>query len=245
MNADEQLADLGAADGGYAASADWFTQESGYLPPKGDQSWRELEAMRIVPAYEMFDAGQMESDDSVAREQAPESDSTGWGLKGVIFALFSVPVVTFAIVALTSPGILSAILQRMHWGEAGSLAKSAGAPVSTVQAPVPVPLAEREPPPQIRLGPVIDQGSSTAPAASMTPPPSQPAPAIGRDLSATLATNAIPDTNAVPEAAPKPSPRPVKRATRRNDPGTSGFYAMVAEPDGTLEYRYFPSHPSH
>jgi hypothetical protein len=26
--------------------------------------------------------------------------------------------------------------------------------------------------------------------------------------------------------------------------GTGGFYAMVAEPDGTLEYRYFRSKPS-
>ena len=252
MKAGEELAELDEPGGRYAALADQLTQESGYLPPQGDQSWRELEALRIVPAYEKLGAGETANDDPMEQEQNPESDSPGRGLKGVMFVLLMVPVIAFAIVALTSPGILPAVFLHAHWGGARAAANSPAAPASAVHvpSPVPAPVAERAPPPRPLPAPTIRP--SLNPAAVANAPAPVPAPPVEREpmrqSQSARATspnlNTAPATNATPAAAPKPSHRPAMRAVKHDNRGTSGFYAMVAEPDGTLEYRYFSSKPS-
>ena len=231
MKADEQQAESHTARDAFDVLADQFRQDGGYLPPQGDQSWREREALGIVAAYEDSTADATADEDSIQQEYARDSDSIGRGHAGMVFALFVVAVIAVVIVAFASPGILTAGFWRAHWSAANLTAKSAVAPASVADAPAPAPapLAQRAAPPQSQ------------------PALAQPTLAASPGLNTTPVANAAPDTNTMPEAAPKPSLRPAVPPTRRDaagDHGTGGFYAMVAGPDGTLEYKYFPSKPS-
>jgi hypothetical protein len=244
MKPDEQLAEMDERHGRYHIPADWFNQEGGYLVPQGDQSWREQEALRIVPAHEKFGAGQTANDDAAPSEQIPDSESGGHGLKGAIFALLAVPIVAFAIAALTSPGILSAVFRPAHRSEVSSISKSAGATANPMHAPAPALPAEPAASPQIRPAPATAPKPSTASTAPVMATQSPPGPDIGPELSAAPTINPAPDTNTVSEAASKPSTRPVPRAVGHFEPdehGRGGFYAKVIQPDGTLRNQYFAS----
>jgi hypothetical protein len=243
MKADEQLAKMDEPHGHYAGPADWFTQESGYLAPQGDQSWREQEALRIVPAHEKFDAGETANDEPAASEQDPDYVAGGRGFKGVIFALLAVPVIAFAMVALTSPGILQAVFRPAHRSAARSISNPPDTAVSAVHAPAPLASA-KAPPPQIPLAPVTTPDPGLESSAPVTAIQSPPAPAVGPDLTAAPAADPAPDTSTVPEAASKPSTQPASRANGHlvtDDHGSGGFYAKVIQPDGTLKNRYFAS----
>jgi hypothetical protein len=259
MKADEQPEDWHPARDPYEALTE---QENGYLPSQDNQSWREQEAMGFTVSHEDSFAdspADIADEEPIEQEQILEPVSSGRGLKGVMFALLMVPVLAFAIAAFTAPAILTADFWRAHWDAASSMAKPASAPANTlasappVSASVPAPVVQRAPPP----------ARAPAAVAERAPPPA-PAPPANPDLNTAPAASPAPDTNAVPvidarantdttpEAAPTPtarpatpplSTRPAVRA-KADDRDTGGFYAMVAGPSGTLEYRYFPSNPT-
>jgi hypothetical protein len=251
MKTNEQSAEWYGAQAS-AVPVDQFWLDSGYLPPQNDQSWREQEAMGFTVSHEdsfSDSPAEIADEEPLYEVQALEPESPGRGLKGVMLALFMVPVMAFAIAAFSAPGILKADFWRAHWDAASSLLKPAAAPVVAVREPAPAPLATQ--------APAKPQPALAAAPALNTAPTADAVPVINAASDATPNANAVPvpppvptaapGANAIPDIAPTPRPQPVMRSAKRDkaaDHDTGGFYAMVIGTDGTREYRYFPSKPS-
>jgi hypothetical protein len=240
MKANEQSAEwYGAQDN--AAPADQFWLDGGYLPSQNDQSWREQEAMGFSVSHEDGFAvlpAEIADEEPIQQEQILEPENTGRGLKGVMFALFMVPVIAFVIVAFTAPGILKPDFWRAHWDAANSLLKPASTPAIAARTPVPTPLAAKAPPkpqPTLAAAPDLNTAPVAAPVINAATPNANAAP------TAAQAANMIPDIAPTPRS--QPTVRPAKHNTA-DDRDTGGFYAMVIGTDGTREYRYFPAKPS-
>ncbi len=238
--------------------------DSGYLPPRDDQSWREMEALRFVAVRDEDDAdGVVDPDDEpVGPDQ--EYRSTGHGAGGVM--LFLSAVVGVAIVALlASPNLLTADFWRAHW--AALTAKPVDAPVRVANIPAPVPAALPLRPPVQSL-PTPAASPALHPSLS-APPPANAEHAANAEPPAAPAANAMPPANSAPQPDARPSgrddrdtmviapdgsvkyekapfgskPAPAARAFAHDDRGAGGFYAMVPGLDGVLRREYFPSGP--
>ena len=224
--------------------ADQLWQESEYLPPRGDQSWRELDAARILERRGNHGADETADDETadtgLARpDYGAEFESTGLGWRGVIVALVMVAIIVPAIVLFTFPGMLTTDMLTTGMLTTGmskigmltrglQTAATGRMQVATVNPTVKSSRAENRPAPAPM---VID--ARPQPQQQLQSEPG-PAPAAAPDLDTA--------SNAIPEATPMP--RPALRAEARDDRDTDGFYAMVKDPDGTLLYRYFPPNPS-
>lgn len=232
MKADEPPAELPETGDRFGELAEQFWQESGYLPPQDNQSWREQDARRINAVDERSPQEEPEDTDFVPQELAPAAEATGFGRVETLFALFTVAAIALFIMALTDPNILTA----GFWRPPAPQPNATGEPPASAPtrlAAIPAPALERAPPSRSQPAPTAALDSNSAPAAKATAPET---------------TAPVPETNAAAEAAavpeePKPNARPAPRADGREDQGTGGFYAKVAEPDGRLSYRYFPSDP--
>jgi len=236
IKADTEPMDSRAAQDRFEELADKIRQQ-GYLPPQGDQSWREREAMRRA-AYDRGYTPPPQSDQSwresealrfvplrdESAEAAASKDielpeplakpaSAKVGSAGIIFAFFLVVAIGVIIVAFTAPEMLTAQFWR---GTAAT------------QSPAPAP------------PPAMAPAKNAPPAEPAPPPPSMPAPARVPDLPAP-ALNVAPPGAAKPEPTAPPPARAARPAARDE---TGGFYAKVPGPDGTLEYKFFPSEGS-
>lgn len=192
---------------------------SGYPSPQNDQSWREREAMLFAPVREEETAGTM-ADESLQTQEPilrPVSAAKG-GQGGTVLIFLLVAAIALGIAALAYPEMFTA----GYW-------RAQDAPAATPASPPAV-----QPPPVRPTAPPLEQ-----------PPPSTPAPELKR----APAEPAPPAQEAPPlviDAAPKPLSAPgrdVPRASTRDDRGTSGFYAKVPGPDGTLRETFFPADP--
>jgi hypothetical protein len=233
---DEELAELGSA--GFDALAAPVGLDNWYLPSRDDQSWREMEALRIAFAYDEDTADRTADQDLDPQDDVLEPESTGRGQGGVIFLM--VAAAALVIAALALPDILTSDFWRAHGVTANPAAEPAR--VANILAP---PLV-RLPPPQSQIAPASDPDLKTAPAANAmpeavpTPRPDTRAPGRDNRVARRSGTMVIsPDGTVKYENGSKPAP--AKRASQRQDRGTGGIYAKVPGPDGVLRYQYFPS----
>ena len=246
-----------------------FIEDSWHLPPGGDQSWRETDALRIFGNTETSkDPEKSESPEKAKteppstdfvpeREFAPDAAAQGWG--GVVAALLLVPAIALVIALLAFPDILTAGYWRPH--VAVPRPASVAAHVAHAPAPLRASLDAAKP------ASTPNSGASNVLVIDATPrpqsaPPDSSAAADGPDSSTAEATQPAPTgdpdvnksavTGAVAEAAPLPRHLPKRHAAKHQtvaeqfskDHDTGGFYAMVPGPDGVLRYQYFPSHPT-
>jgi hypothetical protein len=236
--ADEELAELGPV--GFDMLAAPAGLDSGYLPSRDDQSWREMEALRIAFAYDEDTADRAADQDLDPQDDVLEPESTGRGQGGVIFLM--VAAAALVIAALALPDILTSDFWRAH-GVAAT-AKPAAEPARV--ANIPAPPLERLPPPQSQFAPASGPDLNTAPAANAMPEAvPTPRPVLraseGDDRVARRSGTMVisPDGTVKYENGSKPAP--AKRASQRQDRGAGGIYAMAPGPDGVLRYQYFPS----
>jgi hypothetical protein len=197
--------------------ADHFWQDSDYLPSQSDQSWREREALGIT-TFGKSVAEELVSSDPI-QEYIAERNGTG-GSRSVTAFFAVVAVIASAVVALTLPDILTVGIWRPRLAATKPAVGSRGALVSAVNIPVRLSLARAAAPKS-----VVSRTDSAGP---------------------TLTVDATSHPNAISEVAPKP--RPSMHLVKRTEAGirsTDGFYALVPEANGTLEYKYFPSKPLH
>ena len=214
-------------------------EDSGYLPSRDDQSWRELEALGFAATHDEDAAEITAEQDGELQEDDPESDSTsdsiGRGEESVM--LLMVAVAALVTVALAFPGMLTADFWRAH--RAASPAKPASAPARV--ANVPAPPMERLTPPQ--TAPANGPGFNNEPAANAMPearPDTRAAEPDERGGPKTMVIGRDGTVNYVD--APSGSKAGLAPAAR-GDRGTGGVYAMAPGPDGVLRYQYFPSRP--
>jgi hypothetical protein len=202
--------------------------ESEYLPSRDDQSWRELEALRIAAALNEsiveMPADEPADQEFDQQEDIPEPGATSRGQGGILFLMAA--VAALVIVALAFPDIVTS----GFWSapRAALAANPASAPARAANIPAP---------PLQRLTPPADNpGLTTKPAANAMPlaaPDRRPA----ARMSGTMVIS--PDGAVKYENAGPPKRAPVRHAA--GDRGAGGFYAKVPGPDGVLRYRYFPS----
>ena len=218
-------------------------EDSGYLPSRDDQSWRELEALVIAAGHEESaeltadQDGEPQDHDPEIDEYDPEPESTGRGLGSVM--LLMAAVAALVVVALAFPDMLTAGFWRAH--REASPAKPASAPARVANVPDPAPPLERLRPPAPANGPGVNPGLNSEPAANAMPEaaPRPAAPASGRDEGGGSKTMVIGRNGSVKyvDAGSKAGLAPAAP----DDRGTGGVYAMAPGPDGVLRYQYFPS----
>ena len=260
MKAEEPLAELPAAPEDFTV----FLEESWHLPPPGDQSWRETDALRIFGAPEKSREPEktepaetksrpMPTDFVPEREFAPdwEPPAQGWG--GVVAALFLVPVVILVIAVLAFPGILTGEFRRAPQ----TMVRPPAVPAQVAKASAPVPAPPRPAAPgadPASKGVLVIDAAPKPQAAPPVPAPAEPDKTMAQppQPAATDNSDLNGQTGAVADATSSSRPLPRRHAVKRlaarhmaNERDTGGFYAMVAGPDGTLRYQYFPSRPEH
>lgn len=202
--------------------------DKSYAPPQNDQARREREAMLFAPAGEEAGTAAIEDESPEMREPVlrPVPVAKG-GQGGTILIFVLVAAIGLGITALAYPEMLTAAYWRTPAAQNDS-------------AMQPVPQRAVQPAPAIQ--------PTTAPTQEASPPA---APAPAPDLKRTPVEPAAPAQDEVPvidarppaDAAPAPKPNPKPRAPARDDRGAGGFYAKAPGPDGILRDTYFPADP--
>jgi len=248
--------------------ADQYRQQS-HLPPGGDQSWREREAMRRAaydkgyapppgdPSWREHEAAQRAAshEPEPIQESAREEDIAG-GMAEEHYALQEPDlqpvhvakggqggtILIFVLVAAIVFGVTALAYPEMLTADYW---RTAGAQTNSVpQSPSrgAEPAAQPVPPPVKQPAP--SPALNVAPAPSVPPPSSPPAPdtnIVPAPPAQETPPPASPAAKAAPIEAPTPKLRP--RAAVPDDRSVGGFYAKVPAPDGTMEYKYFPADP--
>lgn len=233
----EELADQYRQQGHLPPQGDqsWREQEAmrraaydkGYSPPQNDQSWRDREAMLFAPPGEDHGAAaptddRLEMEDAVLR---PVPAAKG-GQGGTILIFILVAAIAFGIAALAYPEMLTAA----YWQTAQSSSAVQPAMPRAGQAPTPSPAAPMAAP--------VEQPPS-APALDLKRIPAEP------PAQEALSPSPVPVIDARPMAKPAPEPKPVSRSRppAREDRDAAGFYAKAPGPDGVMRDTYFPTDP--
>jgi len=195
--------------------------DKGHIPPQNDQSWRDREAMLFAPAREENTA------DAIAEEHRDPHEAgltpipiRKGGQGGTILVFILVAAITLGIAVLAYPEMLTAAYWRTPDAQTNSVAQPA--PPRAVQppaAPAIQPVAPQTPPP----------------AADLNRAPADPAPPA-LEAPSTAVIDARP-----PAEVPEPAAR--ERAPARDDRSTDGFYAKVPGPDGVMRDTFFPADP--
>lgn len=216
--------------------------DKGYAPPQGDPSPREHEAMRFAPVREE-EAADAATDQNFGMQepvwQPPPVRKGGQGGTILIFVL--VAAIAFGITVLAYPEMLTAAYWRTPGTQPNSVPQNPPRAAEPPAAPATLPAA----PPAEQPAPSPDLSAAPAPPA---PPSSLPVPDANA-VPAPPAQEAPPPPVSVIDATPSakpvpaPKPKPSPRASTRDDRGAGGFYAKVPGPNGTMEYQYFPAHP--
>jgi hypothetical protein len=219
---EDDLERFDTVDDGHIIPADQVWQDNDYLPPQNDQSWREREALGIA-TFGKGVADELVNSDPIQEEHIQEehiAERSGTGRSRSMTVFFAVvAVIVLAVAALTLPDILTVSIWRPRLAATKPAVGSRGALVPAANIPVRLSLAHA----------------------------GAPKSAVSRTDSAgrTLTVDATSLPNAISEVAPKP--RPAMHLSKRAEAdilSTGGFYTLVPEADGTLEYKYFPSRPS-
>ena len=218
--------------------ADQYRQQS-HLPPGGDQSWREREAMRRA-AYDkgyipqqsdqsqhareamLFTPGR-EDDIAAAEGNHPESQEpvlrpihvAKGGQGGIVLIFILVAAIALGIAVLAYPELLTASYWRAPQTNSGAAPPRAALP-STAPAIPPAPAEQ-------------------SPALDLKPTPAEPP--------ATEAPPPVSIIDATPKAADTPKPASGPRTSESADRGAGGFYAKVPGPDGVMRDTFFPADP--
>lgn len=203
--------------------------DKGYAAPQNDQSWRDREAMLFAPAHEENTA------DAIAEEHR-EPLETGLtpvpirkaGQGGTILIFILVAAIAFGIAVLAYPEMLTAAYWRTPDAQPNPVARPA--PPRAVQ-PAAAPAMQ-----------------STAPTQE-APPPVAPAPdlkriPVGPPLPAReTPPPSVPVIDARPPVKPASAPVSKPQAPTRDNRGAGGFYAKVPGPDGVMRDTFFPADP--
>ena len=136
----EQQPDSTGAD--FATLADQLIQESSYLPPQGDQSWREQDARRIFSEQSEDDINPEEAPPAeiAAREEEDALSEPGFRSPRALGILLPVSLATFVIgmaVTFSMPEVLTA----GFWNPSGSVRSPDVVAVTPVSVANAAPLA--------------------------------------------------------------------------------------------------------
>jgi hypothetical protein len=252
--------------------ADQYRQQS-HLPPGGDQSWREREAMRRAA----YDAGYApppgdplwrEREDAQAAEHEPVQEPAEEPVREEDFAGrvaedHAAPpepvlqpvhvakggqggtVLIFILVAGIALGIAVLAYPELLTANYWRASQAnLGAQSPSPRAAEPIHTPAVQPSvPPSPAGNAPQPSAETAPAPDLKRMPADPAPPIRE------APPPVPVIDATPSAKPAPAPRRASRSrasapmAQSEDRGAGGFYAKVPGPDGSLEYQYFRADP--
>ena len=190
--------------------------DRGYVPAQNDQSWRDREAMLFTPARE---DGAAAAEDDRHESQEPilqplHVAKSGQG--GIVLIFILVAAIALGIAVLAYPQLLTASYWRAPQTNSETPPPRAAQP-SAAPAIQPVP-TEHSPAPDF----------NRAPAEPAPPPAEAPQPPVSI-------------IDATPKPAPKPASRP--RASRDEDRGVGGFHAKVPGQDGVMRDAFFPADP--
>jgi hypothetical protein len=242
-------------DSGYLPSQDdqsWREREalriatyenSGHLPLQGDQSWREREALRLTGISDTTAVDPMAELDFGQQAPLPATPATGRGTGGVIAvlaAMVGVIILVLAVPGIVTPAYWRGMAARPAPAPAGAPASVAKAPAHP--APVGAPTVDAKSPTTSELAPRPDMRASVPDQANPRGADGSKAMVIGRD-----GTVKYENTPANIPSRAKRAARPASRARGKADAretaagDAGGFYAKVAQPDGTLKDVYFPS----
>ena len=132
LKAEQQQADMPSMD--FGTLADQFIQESAYLPPQGDQSWREQDALRIFSGQGEDEVNPTEdmSTEVVQEEPLPEP---GFDSPKVLGILLPVSLATFVMV-LAVTFSMPEILTGGFWSGGKRAPDAAIAPAAIAQISV-------------------------------------------------------------------------------------------------------------
>jgi hypothetical protein len=190
--------------------------DKGHIPPQSDQSQHEREAMQFAPAREddtvAAEVGRHESQEPVLQ---PLHVAKG-GQGGIVLIFILVAAIALGIAVLAYPELLTASYWR------GPQTNSATQPPRAVLPPA-APAIQPAPAEQ---APALDL--KRAPAEPTPPPAEAPQPPVS-----------VIDATPKQARAPKPASRP--RILEREDRGAGGFYAKVPGPDGVMRDTFFPA----
>ena len=235
----EELADQYRQQGHLPPQGDqsWREQEAmrraaydkGYSPPQNDQSWRDREAMLFASPGEDHGAA-ARPDDRLEMEEAvlrPVPAAKG-GQGGTILIFILVAAIAFGIAALTYPEMLTAA----YWQSAQNNSAVQPATPRAGQAPTPSPAAPV-------AAPVEQPPPPSAPALDLRRIPAEPPAQEARSPSP------VPVIDARAPAKPASEPKPVSRSRppAGEDRDAAGFYAKAPGPDGVMRDTYFPTDP--
>ncbi|MBS0280215.1 MAG: hypothetical protein JSR25_03575 [Proteobacteria bacterium] len=217
--------------------------DKGYTPPQSDQSWRAREAMLFTPVDEpVREEG---AADAVADEShRPQETVLEPRLEPLHVAKGGQGgiVLIFILVAAIALGIAVLAYPQMltadYWRAPQTNAGTQSPPPRATEPPAVQPFAA---PPAQPSPPASAPALDAAPSAEKAPP----APDLKRMPAAPPSAQAPQPSVSVIDAAPKPAPRQASRprASEHEDRGAGGFYAKVPGPDGTMEYQYFSAGP--
>ena len=237
-----------------AALADQFLQDNDYLPVRGDQSWRELAALRIAAEFEPKDKGDAPEATLAGEDRIPQSKFSSGSGGGIVAAIFAAAIIVPPIAALTAPEILTAGFWGAHHATPNAMAEPRSLSTRTAAKPTPLraSLAKATPPPNNSNPMAVEQGLNGQPAARTPPsagraPKTRPALPVaqrekaGNDYKFRTLVVGTDGSMKYEYFSSQPSSRMAQREEAGDD--GKGFYAMVPDENGTLQYRYFPFKP--
>lgn len=232
-----------------AVLVEQFLQDNDYLPARGDQSWREQAALRIAASYEQTDEVHAPDVLSAQDERNARPELGGRGGGGVVVAFLAAAIVVPAIAVLSAPDILTADFWSAHRASPKAMARpgAAMARMPDNATHLRASLAKIAPAPNPALAKGADRDLGLRPATNSPPQAARPVmephdKTEGGDAGKFRTLVVGTDGSMTYEYF---SPRPSAPMARREAGGivAKGFYAMVPDQNGTLQYKYFPSKP--
>ena len=193
--------------------------DQGHTPPQSDQARREREAMLFAPSGENnnaapFDYGNLEGEKPVLRPAPAARNGQG----GTILIFILAAAIACGIAALAYPEMLTAAYWRTPAAQ------------NNPAAPRPA-----EPPTPLAAMPSEQPPLASAPALDLKRVPSEPP--------TQEAPSPVPVIDARPQADPAPRPASGSRASARGTRDAGGFYAKAPGPGGVMRDTYFPADP--
>lgn len=164
-------APAGTADGDFAALANQLIEDNWHLPPGGDQSWREQDALRIFSAYGESEINDTPEHESAMDAEQPDDEKPAQYQPGfrphrvasILLPLAMATCLASVIVAISAPQILSPAFWNSPEPEKAS--ETDIAPMTTPGPVTSAPVREASWPVPDRLRPSLDSERSPAESA--------------------------------------------------------------------------------
>jgi len=212
-----------------ALTDQWF-DKNWYLPPGGDQSWREREAERLFGGHAEQPSGDTENPPPVEQGEMDRADEPGFRRARNVMLPLSLAACTILLVGAVA---IFRLLPSGIWGphEPKTL------PVTPVRMMTEAAATENA-----RLRPAYEGGSNRVTYNDVSQALPQP---IGQAAAPTDQEIALPSPR--PAAAIKqdqPSDKPIIRTAKAQSPAAPGPGKRVAKPSPPIGEAYFASHAS-